>query len=317
MDLQQLRDRRIFEGMLILLILGMTTLFYKMGVHGLVALNLFFLPVVISGYFMGRTSSGVLALLCALCVTSATMLLRIKFTGYSSPVMVGLALTIWAATLGLTAILMGTLCDERARTVRELQKAYVGVVEVLSKYLQSAHPGIKARSTRIAELSQLVAQEMKLPRKQVDDVRVAALLHDLENVEITTQVLNTAVNSLEKARPDVRHTFLGTDLVHSLGSVLEGALPLLVAQNEAVRDAMSGSQEPADDDLPVGAKIIAAVRGFDSLIYSDAGPRRDPREALRDLRTELPAGYHDVLVALERVVERTAQPAARLAPAYV
>ena len=36
------------------------------------------------------------------------------FAAYSSPIMVGLAVTVWAAVLGLTALLVGTLFDARA-----------------------------------------------------------------------------------------------------------------------------------------------------------------------------------------------------------
>ena len=42
----------------------------------------------------------------------------------------------------MTALLVGSLSDERKAKVRELHEAYVGVVEVLSKYLQSANPRI-------------------------------------------------------------------------------------------------------------------------------------------------------------------------------
>lgn len=226
MDLQTGKDRRIFEIMLIVVVLGMTMLFSIMNQDGLLALNLFFLPVLLCGYFLGRSSAGVLALLCVLSVTIATAWLMPRFGGYETHVSIGLALTIWAGVLGLTAILMGTLCDERTRTVNELQTAYVGVVEVLFKYLQSSDPGTKARSIRISELCQVVAREMKLSRKQIDDIRVAALLRDLESVEITTQMVSKAVNTLEQnaARAN-KHTFLGTDLVHSLGSVIESTCP--------------------------------------------------------------------------------------------
>ena len=46
-----------------------------------------------------------------------------------------------------------------ADAVEELHEAYVGVVSVLATYLQSANPNAKARSTRVAELSQAVATD--------------------------------------------------------------------------------------------------------------------------------------------------------------
>jgi len=306
MDTEPRREKRILEIMLIVLMLGMTTLYYKLGEHQLVALNLFFLPVVLGGYYLGRANAGVLALCCALFVTIAATLSSTGFVGYDSPVMMGLALTIWAAVLGLTALLVGTLCDERARTVNELQKAYVGIVDVLSRYLQSADPQVKARSTRVAELSQMVAQELRLSRKQIDDIRVAALLHDLASIEITAHLISNAVSALEAGPAQGRkYTFLGADLVHSLGSVLDGALPLLASQLDGVQDCLPSNEDIRHDRVPLGAKIISAVRAYDALTSADASlPRLTPDDALNELRTER-AGHDDLFDALERAVRES------------
>ena len=311
-DFETGKQRKQFEIMLVIVVLGMAGLFLRMGEHGMVGLNLFFLPVILSGYFLGRSAAGVLALLSAIFVTIAASFIGANFSGFNSPTMVGLGLAIWAAVLGLVALLMGTLCDERMRTVKDLQKAYVGVVEVLSKYLQSANPRVKDRSTRVAELSQQIALEMKLSRRQIDDIRVAALLHDLESVEITTQIASRAVSSLENAQR--KHTFLGTDLVHSLGHVLEGALPLLVSQDELLKHCLQ-PLEQSPNSAPIGAQIIAIARSYDDLMYGNAmGATLSPRQAVAELRKDPWIKNVTILAALERAVIRT--PENVLEPAY-
>lgn len=311
MNKQSSKERITLEIMLVIVTVGMTFLLYRMGGYRMVVLNLFYLPIVLSGYYLGRTNAGVLALLSVLTVTIATTLDSAGFAAYNSPIMIGLALTVWAGALGLTAILVGTLCDERAKTVEELHAAYVGVVEVLSRYLQSANPQVKARSTRVAELVQKVASEMKLPRKEIDDIRVGALLYDLGDVEITTQVLSKAVDTVE-ANPATASTFtfLGTDLVHSLGSVLSGALPLLLNQDDAVRECLTVEEDKAFGDIPVGAKIIRAVRAYDELVANSAGdPGITPRNAVQELRRDISGGFDaDVLDAIERCVRRSTTP---------
>ncbi len=311
MDKKLKDDRRVFEIMLVVVTLGMTYLLYQMGGYKMVVLNLFFLPIVLSGYYLGRTSAGVLALFCALSVTIAATLDSSGFAAYNSPIMVGLALTVWAGVLGLTALLVGTLCDERATKVDELHEAYVGVVEVLSKYLQSGHPKIKARSVRIAEMCQLVAEEMRLSRKQVDDIRVGALLQDLGNVEITTKLITKAVDTLEAdpTRSD-KHTFLGMDLVHSLGGVLHGAVALLANQDDPARAGLAMDDDGGAGEVPVGARIIHATRAYDALTFGESGdPKNSPARALLELRKGAPGEYdEEVLNAIERMGKRTAAP---------
>jgi HD-GYP domain-containing protein (c-di-GMP phosphodiesterase class II) len=303
------KDRRILEIFLIVVTLGTAVLFAQMGTYKVVVLNLFYLPIILSGYYLGRTSAGVLALLCVLTVTIATTLVATGFGAFDTPLMMGLMLTIWGAVLGLAAILVGTLCDERAATVRELHRAYVGVVEVLSKYLQGGNTRVKARSVRIAELSQLVAEKLHLSVKQVDDIRVAALLYDLGNVEVTTQVISKAFDTLEGNVP--KHTFPGTELVHSLASVLDGALPLLAGQDEAVQDYLASGERSPCQPTPIGARIIRTVRAYDDLVSGAiAGLREQPAGALRRLRLDQHGGYETpVLDALESVVTTTKAPA--------
>lgn len=304
-----IRDSIIFEVMLIIVAIGMAFLLSTMGTHKMVVLNLFYLPIVLAGYYLGRTNAGILALFSVLAATIAITLDASGFAMYSSPLSVGLALTMWGACLGLTAILLGTLCDERARTVGELHAAYVGVVEVLSKYLQSANPNVKARATRIAEMSQDVAVQMKLSQRETDDVRVAALLYDLGNVEITTRLLTKAVDTLEsKQESSSGHTFSGMDLVHSLGSVLSGALPLLVNQDAAAREFLqAGDDLGSGHDMPLGARIICAVRAYDGFTFGLMGDRPvAPLQALEELRNDIAAGHDGaVLNALEQVLRKS------------
>lgn len=301
MDVKLSKNRRVFEIMLIVVVLGMAGLYTQMGPHRSTVLHLFFLPVVLSGYFLGRTSAGVLALLCALCVTIASSVLPTGFAAMQTPLMMGLALTVWGGVLGLTAILAGTLCDERATTVDELHKAYVGVVEVLAKYLQGGNPRVKARSVRLGELSQLVAERLGLPQKQTDDIRVAAMLYQLGNVEITTQVISKAFDALDPA--DSRHTFLGTELVHSLGSVLEGALPLLANQDDDVRDYLRADDNSQSRDMPLGARVIRAVRAYDKATGIGGDPDQVHAHAIRHLQVQFPAD-HTIIDAIDAVARR-------------
>lgn len=304
MDTQQRVPKRVLDSMLIAVVLGMTTLFYLLGEHKLVALHLFFLPVVLCGYYLGRGYAGLLALFSALAVSIAATLDSRGVAALDSPVMIGLALTVWAAALGLSAILIGTLCDQRARTVNELHKAYVGVVDVLSTYLQSANPGARDRSQRIVDLSQRVAFELKLPRKQMDDIRVAALLHDLEDVEITTQMISKAVHTLDSgSNHAASHTFLGTELVQSLSGVLDSALPLIVSQSHAASECWSTVEQEDGDNAPIGARVIAAVRAYDALIdRADGQEARDPASAVAEMRGLHCDSNDDVINALEHVV---------------
>ncbi|HEV3340033.1 MAG TPA: HD domain-containing phosphohydrolase [Pirellulales bacterium] len=290
------------EIMLLVVVVGLACLFYQVQGYKLVVLNLFYLPVVLCAFFLGTYRAGILAVFCVTAASIVTVTNIEGFASFFSPLMIGLVVTVWGAVLGLVGILVGTLSDERKAKTAELHEAYIGVVEVLSRYLQSANARLKARSIRVAELSQKVAVAMRLPLKLVDDVRIAALLYDIGNVEVTTRVFRKAVGTLETDPAKLeQHTFRGIDLIQSLGSVLSGASPLLVHRPEASHDLQSTG------DMPLGTRIIWVVRAYDELTAEQrpGRPAVDCKEALAELRRDQDCGYdREVIDALERVVSK-------------
>lgn len=304
MPTEDRKSQRWLELFLVVIVLALTVLLREMAGYKMIVLNLFFLPVVLAGFFLGRYRGGVLALLCVISASVVTVVDVQGFASFSSPMVVGLSVVMWGAVLGLTSLLVGTLSDERNTKIVELHEAYVGVVEVLSRYLQSANPALEARSSRVARLCQEVAKSLRLSPRQIDDIRVAALLHDMGNVEITSRVIRKAVGSLEEPESTGSHTFCGADLVHSLASVLTGAMPLLLDQDDSLDDDLASSEEGGGTPRELGASIIRTVRAFVALQDGEWGQGgAAPEAALAQLRDE-PPGEHDplVLAALARAV---------------
>lgn len=300
------KERRVLEIALIVVCVGLTCLLYAMQGYKMVILNLFFLPVAMSGLFLGRYRAGVMTLFCVISASCVVAFRLVDLGPPASPLVVALAITVWAAVLGLTALLIGTLSDDRVAKVQELHDAYVGVVEVLSQYLQSARPTIKARSIRVAELCQQIAAAMNLSPRQIDDIRVAALLHDIGNIEVTTKIIRRAVGTIEDEVTGTEgHTFQGTDLMLSLGSVLKGAVPLLLNQDESISASKTTGSTKPSLEVPIGARIIRAVRAYCTFADSAGAARFAPVEIVKELRRNRAAAFDaDVLDALECTVSQ-------------
>ena len=288
-------QERTIELILVLSTLGIAAMLYSIDVGKFTVLNLFFVPIVLAGFFLGRYRAGVLALLS---VVSSGVIVSLDIPSFSAatpPIVVAMAMTIWAAILGLTSLLVGTLSDDRYRKATEAHEAYVGVVEVLSRYLQTIHPALENRAQKVSRLSEQVAAKMRLSPKEIDNIRVAALLMDMENVEITARVIRRAVGEVGTEAIEQR-TVAGTDLVKSLGTVLHGAIPLLTSPE--------GLNVTSLTDSPFGARIIKAVRAYLRLQDDpwDNG-NRTPTEIMEELRDDMEAQHHPaVLHALSEVV---------------
>jgi hypothetical protein len=292
----------IFLG---LVCLGLVVMILIMPGYKMAILNLFFLPVALGGFALGRYRAGVMALFCVLGTSIVASMDLSHFTwAISTPVAV-LSLSVWAAVLGLSAILIGTIGDDRKRALDELHDAYVGVLEVLSQYLQGANPRLKARAICVAELAQKVAIHMRLSPSEVDDVRVASLLYDIGRVEITTRVMRRAIDTLEgEMAPSQPSTFRGLDLMMSLGSVLRGAIPLLLSQNQNVSSISKNGD--AAVKIPLGAEIIRATRAYYDLVGLDANESGvEPAEAVHLMRFCTTTRYNPIVLdVLDTLVGR-------------
>src|SRR5262245_37850385 len=111
-------DHVVVEWLLIGAALGLSVMVASVNGHKVVVLNLFYLPVVLGGFFLGRYRAGVMALLCVIAASLALAKSPGDFAGAQSIVMIGLSMLIWGAVLCLAALLVGSLSDERSEERR-------------------------------------------------------------------------------------------------------------------------------------------------------------------------------------------------------
>lgn len=304
------KSERWLEVMLILITLGIASLLVYADNSQILVLNLFYLPVVLGGFFLGQYRSGVTAFFAVLMATIVVSSDLTRFAMLQSPVTVALSMMTWGATLGLTALLVGALSEQCEARAIEAHEAQVGVVEVLARYLRSADPELHRRAQRVVELSEQVAVRMRLTPKEIDDMRIAAMLLDVENIEITARVIRKAVGNLQdEDETDTHQTFHGTELVKSLGRVLSGAFPLVLseAHSDSRAEALS---------MPLAARILHTVRAYCDLTESGwARDARTPGEAVNELLEDSESGHDtSVVLMLRELVCADSPPAALTVP---
>ncbi len=94
-----------------------------------------------------------------------------------------------ARGLILASVAVGTLYEKNERRLLELKGAYIGILEILSKYLESTDRYTKGHSVRVSEFAMEIAKAMDLPPVEVENIRVAGLLHDIGKIEVSGEIL--------------------------------------------------------------------------------------------------------------------------------
>jgi putative nucleotidyltransferase with HDIG domain len=280
------------------------------GVSKLAIINLYYVPVLLAGYVLGKRMAVCTAIFSVLAVFFLAVLRpqAFTFTGPEVPFL-GLSFHIWPNLLGwagfllLSSVVVGVLYEQKEARIQDLRDAYIGVLEILSKYLESADRYTKGHSLRVADWAVDTAGEMGLTEDEVENVRAASLLHDVGKIEISADLLRKAADLTdeEKAVMD-SHAERGANILRSVGGVLREAVPIVLAHHHHyVEQAATGADEA---DVPIGARIIAVADAFDAMT-SDRPYRRamPPWQALQEIERFAGSQFDPrVVAAFKRVI---------------
>jgi putative nucleotidyltransferase with HDIG domain len=296
-----------FEKILVLTILtaiiAMTYFVsYKLGL-----LNFFYLPIIITGYYLGKRMAVLTAVFCISLVFLFVIVSPSSFfmEGMDN-ISVIVSLIAWSSFLILTSAAMGYLYEEKENRISELKAAYIGVLEIMSKYLESADKYTKGHSVRVAHLSQDIAIAMELPRPKVDNIKAAALLHDIGKTEISMDIVNKAASlSKEERELMASHTEKGAEILGMVGGILKEAVPIVLAHHKYYFESEKFSSNESEK-IPIGAAIIAVADAYDAIV-TDRPYRagKPPWKAYEEIENEAGKQFHpDVVKAFKRVLSK-------------
>jgi len=273
-----------FEKILIVIILMAAFIGTYLFEEKSIVLNFYYLPVLASGYFLGRRLGVLTAVFSILMVVISALIFPDGFFGKQDLFKSVIQILSWGGFLILSSIAVGTLYEQNERRMKDLKNAYIGVLEILSKYLESTDRYTKGHSVRVSELAMEIGIALELPRAEVENVRVAGLLHDIGKVEISGEILRKAAQLTTEEQDLVEeHTVKGAYLLTSVGSVLKEVVPIVVSHHKYFAEAI-GDPEREITAVPLGARIIAVADSFDAMT-SDRPYRKGipPWEAMEEI----------------------------------
>lgn len=143
-------------------------------------------------------------------------------------------------------------------TVTELQKVMIDIVNIITVVLETKEPYISGHQKKVSELACKIAKEMNLEEKQIIDIQIAGLIHDIGKICIPAEILNKP-SSLSQIEFEMvkTHVNVGYDILKKIN--FSSIASQIVLQHH---ERLSGKGYPnnlAGENILLEAKILAVA----------------------------------------------------------
>jgi putative nucleotidyltransferase with HDIG domain len=178
----------------------------------------------------------------------------------------------------------------------ELEEAYVATVRVLAAAIDARDPYTLGHSTRVAKLSLKIGEAAGLSTKELEDLEVACLFHDVGKLNTPDFILQkTEKLDSTEYNEIMRHPEIGAEILSKAPSLLK-YVPAVRHHHEWY----NGKGYPGNlsgENIPLFAAIISVADAFDAM--TSTRPYRNAiseKEALEELLSFSGQQFHPRLV---------------------
>ncbi len=229
-------------------------------------LGLYSFPTIMSAYFYGRRHAVMTAILTIILVG-----IMIKFNGFifhndeQFELVKGqwYHVMAWGSVLICTAYTMGTLYERHIEKVKELRKTYQGLIVILRHFI-SKDQYTENHCYRTSIYAAKIAAYVGLNDEAIEDIRSAALLHDIGKLKVSRELLYKAAKLSENEYKEIqRHVDNSAEILEPLRGPLGRIIPIILAHHD--RFDGNGYRPNKGGSIPLGARILAVADVHDAL----------------------------------------------------
>ena len=170
---------------------------------------------------------------------------------------------------------------------QKAEEAYLEVIASLVNALEEKDPYTQGHTKRVCDYAVMLAEYLNLPAAEVDNIRKAALLHDIGKIGIPDSILNKKGSLSEEEFAIIKqHTVMGVKILEPIKH-LKPVINYILYHHERF-DGRGYPHGLSGNMIPQGAQIIAIADSFDAITsgrsYKGGVSFKEAGEKLKEAR---------------------------------
>ncbi len=192
----------------------------------------------------------------------------------------GISLTTFANTLSLTMMFMA-YSIEVARTILENERRMLrDVITTLAEAVDAKDAYTRGHSNRVAQYTQMLAEEMGLSEDETMRIMRIATLHDVGKIGVPDAVLNKPGKLTDEEFDLIKsHTVRGSDILGKVNSMPD--LSIGARWHHERYDGRGYPDGLAGEAIPLEARIICVADCYDAMTSDRVYREHLPQDVVR------------------------------------
>jgi len=149
---------------------------------------------------------------------------------------------------------------------QKLNRAFFGMTEAMAAMVEVKDPYTAGHGEGVAKIAVAIAKEMNLPQRDIDGIRISALLHDIGKIAVPSEILTKPTNLTDLERAAInQHPRYGYEILKKIDFPWPVAEAIL--QHHERLDGSGYPQGLKGDEIILPARILAVADIADAMSY--------------------------------------------------
>ncbi|TMC32030.1 MAG: HD-GYP domain-containing protein [Chloroflexi bacterium] len=168
---------------------------------------------------------------------------------------------LWGAFLFLVPLYLARFSFSKYAETREL---FLGTIQALSQVSDAKDGFTRGHADRVSRIAGAIARELGLSEKQIDEIELAGLLHDIGKIGVEDRVLMKP-SRLDPDETELmrRHPIYGASILEP-SAALRPLVPIVLHHHENF-DGSGYPEGLKGEEIPIGSRIMIVADAYEAM----------------------------------------------------